>query len=68
MLIPNIHKTRSRIAVAVRTGQHAQADEARRDLVVAKLDEHIETALASPHSLTQQQREYFAARILGGTK
>jgi hypothetical protein len=65
---PEVARARARVATNVRHGHHDAADEARRDLLAAKLAEQIKRAVAGAPPLTDEQRRRLAAIIRGGTE
>jgi hypothetical protein len=65
---PKVAHLRARVATSVRHGNHTAADEARRDLLAARLEEQIKRAVAGAPPLTDEQRRRLAAIIRGGAE
>lgn len=57
---------RSRVGVAVRLGDPAAEQNARRELAAAKLAEYIRRTVAEAPELTPEQRERLAVLLRGG--
>jgi len=66
MSAPTIFQARSRLGVAIRSGNKPAETEARRDLAAAKIAQYIEKIVAEAPPLSPEQRTRLAGIIQGG--
>ncbi|MFD4206251.1 MULTISPECIES: hypothetical protein [Micromonospora] len=57
---------RARLARAVQRGDDATAEDARRDLRAAKLEQAIRAAVDAAPPLTQEQRAHLGSLLVAG--
>ncbi|MCI1787431.1 MAG: hypothetical protein LKI58_05100 [Actinomyces sp.] len=62
----SILKARSRLGVAARLGDKEAAQEARRDLAAAKIEDYVSRVVAEAPPLTPAQRDRIAALVKAG--